>query len=476
MKKILVIAILTVFIAGSVFAQSLTLDGYFNSGLGLVVTDAKDAEDAEDDAARPQLRAFGVDSESQGYRFRLNGSYQNEERTAGARFRFQSQRNLTTTTSVNIPGRTVDILDASNDPTGETIVIPAQSVNISNNTYGYLSIPYMYGWANLLENKLYVAAGLVDDGTYATADWWYNDDQTEGLGVLVRVAPIDGLSIGVGAYTISQASGGSNNILAGGLPNFRDRAINLADAKYTFNLAYTMPEVVRVGVSYRTKNKAASGWSNSIAPVNKDYDHTGAFEIDQLIGEVRILAVKDLTAVAVAVIDNPGASKWSDDSMDQNIILSETFAYKVNDELNVGFNAVQFLYNSKDSAGKTIDYDPSLLFNAWGSYTIGSVIPRLDLVYMMGGNSILSTTTGAYHRKGFEAKQGDAKDKKDDYSVFSVRPSVRFNVGSRAHIEVGNMLNFDSNTGETKDANYGYVGTGNKRISNVFYLDFRWNF
>ena len=412
MKKIIVIAVLTAFIAGSAFAQSLNLDGYFNSGLGLVITDADDFD--------PQLRAFGVDSESQGYRFRFNGSYQNEERTAGARFRFQGQRDLTVS--------------------------------------GYLSMPYIYGWVNLFENKLYMAAGLVDDSTYATADWWYNDDQTEGLGVMVRAAPISGLSIGVGAFTINQMSGGSNNILAGGLPNFTNRAINLEDAKYTFNLAYTMPDVFRFGVSYRTKNKAS--WSG----VNGDGDYQynrGNFEYDQVIGEVRILAVKDLTAVVVGIVDNLG------DSDDQNITFSETFAYKVNDQINVGLNAVQFIYNRAN------DIDPSLLFNLWGSYAIGSIIPRLDLVYMMGGRSRLSTTDGRYQRKAFQERESRS-DVDNDYSVFSVRPSVRFNVGNRAHIEVGNMLNFDSFSGA--EASSGYIGNGKERISNVFYLDFRWNF
>jgi len=474
MKKILVIAILTALVAGSVFAQSLTLDGYFNSGLGLVVTDAEDSN--------PQLRAFGVDSESQGYRFRLNGSYQNEERTAGARFRFQSQRNLTnpstSTVTVNhpaIPAQDgVEVYDENGDPIGY-VDIPGTPASTSTstvtgpNTYGYLSIPYMYGWVNLFDNKFYVAAGLVDDGTYATADWWYNDDQTEGLGILVRAAPISGLSIGVGAYTISQLSGGGNNVLAGGLDNFTNRAINLADAKYTFNLAYTMPDVFRFGVSYRTKNRAAGGWSTSIAPVNDNYGYSrDNFELDQLIGEVRILAVKDLTAVVVGIIDN------LEDGKNQNMIFSETIAFKVNDQLNVGFNAVQFIYNNyENAAGEALDYDPSLLFNLWGSYAIGSVIPRLDLVYMMGGRSRLSTTDGRYQRKAFNERQGRT-NVEDDHSVFSVRPSVRVNVGNRAHIEIGNMLNFDSYTGA--EASSGYVGNGESRMSNVFYLDFRWNF
>ena len=406
---------LTAIAAVAAFGQGITFDGLINSGLGFIATDADDH--------KPQLRAFGVDSESQGYRFRLNGSAQNEERTVGARFRMQGQRDLSTT--------------------------------------GYLSMPYLYGWVNQFDNKLYVAAGLVDDGTYATADWWYDDDNTEGLGLLVRAAPIDGLSMGVGAYMISQMSGGSNNMLAGGFPNFRDRAINAEDAKYTFNIAYTMPDVFRFGLSYRTKNKAA--WSAN-DPDTGDYLYNrGNFEYDQLIGELRVLAVDNLTAVVVGIVDNLG------DSDNQNITLSETFAFKANEQLNLGLNAVQFIYNRAN------DTDPSLLFNLWGSYAIDSIIPRLDLVYMMGGRSRLSTSDGRYHRKGFQERTGTA-DVDDDYSVFSVRPSVRFNVNSRTHIEIGNMLNFDSYSGDETASAPGYIDGGTDRISNVFYFDFRWSF
>ncbi|MDR2966308.1 MAG: hypothetical protein LBU88_11120 [Treponema sp.] len=448
MKKYLIIAILTVFITGSVFAQNITLDGYINSGLGLIITDSKSHE--------PQIRAFGVDSESQGYRFRLNGSTQNEERTIGARFRLQGQRNLTFPSSVNITG-SGSVLDSNGDPVAGGDYVDVNGTATFTNTYGYLSMPYLYGWVNLLDNKFYAAAGLVDDSTYQTADWWYNEDQTEGLGILVRLAPVNGLSIGVAAYTISQLSGGSNNMLAGGPPNFTDRAINAKDAKYVFALAYTLPDAFHLGVSYRTKNKAAwSGYSGTDYRYNRDN-----FELDQIIGELRILAIKGITAVVVGVVDNLR------DSKDQNLIFSETFTFKINDQFTLGLNAVQFLYN------RSVSMDPSFLFNAWGSYAFGNVIPRIDLVYMTGGRSRLSTTDGRYHRKGFQERMGVA-DVDDDYSVFSVRPSVRFNLNSRTHIEIGNMLNFDSYNGNETAS--GFIGAGNNRMSNVFYLDFRWSF
>jgi hypothetical protein len=98
-KKLFMFAALILVTSAFVFAQDIKFDGYLNSGLGVVFDDNEDHD--------PYIKAFGVDSESNGYRFRLNGSYQNEAKNAGAKFRLQSQQNL---------------------------------------AKGYLSLPYAYGW------------------------------------------------------------------------------------------------------------------------------------------------------------------------------------------------------------------------------------------------------------------------------------------------------------------------------------------
>jgi len=415
--------------AGGLWAQDLRFDGYLNSGLG-VVADNSDAD--------AYLKAFGVDSESNGYRFRLNGSYSNEAKNVGVRLRLQSQRRL-------------------------------ERANT-----GYFSIPYAYGWISFLNNNIItVTGGIVDDGTWTTADWWWNDDQGEGLGLLLKVSPIKGLDFGIGVYTISQQSGGSNNILSIGnnasLPNFQDIIIKPKDAKYTFNGAYTMADTFRLGVSFRTKNRA--GWNPSTVDGTAgytfdNYAYSGREEASQLIGEFRLLAVKGLTAVVVGVFDN-----LNDFGNKGNITLSETFGFKIGDDMNLGLNAVQFFYNAQ-TGGK--DTNPSLLFNLWGSYAINKVVPRLDLVYFMGGTSKTVASDKQWERKGFVTAKG-AKDVDDDKSVFSVRPSVKINADSRTFLEIGDMINFDFGN---------YVGAyrvkddANKksRFTNVFYIDVKFSF
>jgi len=381
MKKYFAVFVMMVLLSGAVFAQGLSFGGYFNSGLGVISVGDND----------PVVRAFGVDSESNGYRFRLNGTYQNEARTAGFRLRLQSQRNV--------------------DPTGTA------------NNVGSISIPFAYGFMNFFENKLSLNAGIVDDSAWQTADWWLNDDVGEGLGVLIKLNNlIDGLNLGFAGYTVSQASGGANNHLA--------RSIGytplLSDVKYVISGSYAMKDAFYIGGSFRTENTSGNQQSS------------------QFMGDLRILAVSDLTAIAAVSLDN-----LQDFDNTGNIVLSQTFAFKVSEEINIGLNAAQFFYN------RPVDIDPGFLFNLWGSYAMGDIIPRIDIVYFMKGQS---NTSQQYHRRGYAATGNNS-----DISVFSIRPSIRINLDSRTHLEIGDVIHFNDNA-------------GTNTMTNVFYIDLRWSF
>ena len=435
-KPIIAAAIMLLAMSGAVFAQELKFDGYLNSGLGIV---------SNDSGAAPYYKAFGVDGESNGYRFRLNGSYTNEAKNAGARFRLQSQRRA--------------------------------------DQGGLLSLPSAFGWVGFFENKLTVTGGIVLDGTWETVDWYWIDDQGEGLGLLLKSEPIKGLSLGFGAYTISQQSGGSNNILSvtnsnnlTSLPNFRDIIISPKDAKYTFNAAYTMADTFRLGASYRMKNRA--GWlPPNVASPTGDYPYGGREELSQFIGEFRLLAVKGLTAVAIGIVED-----LEDFNSNGNVLLSETFAYKINDDLNIGLNAAEFFYRRGDAK-----LDPGLLFNLLGSYAIGNVVPRIDFAYFLGGRSKTVLDAKQWERRGFEAQGGmpgqrgsaykaGVSDADDDYSVFSVRPSVKFNLDSRTFLEIGDMINFDFANHPHNATNSNPYGSKKSLLTNVFYADVKFTF
>jgi hypothetical protein len=172
--------------------------------------------------------------------------------------------------------------------------------------------------------------------------------------------------------------------------------------------------------------------------------------------------MKDLTAIVAARVDNFG----SDFDTRGNIVLSETFGYKL-DSLNLGLNAVQFLYNRSNSVS------PSMLFNLWGSYALGNIVPRLDLVYFMNGTGQLVTGGNNWFRHSFSNREYTNAD--NNLSVISARPSVKFNLDSRTFLEIGDMINYDFGK---KGGAYADSGNTNKksRISNAFYIDLKWSF
>ena len=409
----------TIGIAG-LWAQEFKFDGYINSGLGVLSSDIEDSDTT--------VKAFGVDSEQNGYRFRFSGSYQNETGNVGARFQFQSQSTLAN---------------------------------------GYFSLPYAYGWVKFIKDIFYLAGGIVSDGSWATGDWWlYLDRIDGGLGTLLKATPVKGLDLGVGAYILSLQAGGANNVLGTGTVNFANVRPKFGDVKYTYSAAYTLPDAFRIAATFRWKNKAGYD-ANSLLD-----GYQGSGESSRLIGEIRFLGVKELTAVAAASFD-----KIEDFDNSGNIILSETFAYKL-DNFSIGLNAAQFLYNRKLDANS--NKDAGLLFNLWGSYAFGGIVPRLDLAYFLGGQSSLGAGNNTWHRRGFVNKTG-AVGVDDDYSVFSIRPSVKFNLNSRTFVEVGDIINLDSANfkGYRKDGQavtQTVPGDTNSRLGNAFYIDLKWSF
>ncbi|MDR0472454.1 MAG: hypothetical protein LBH43_02115 [Treponema sp.] len=364
-------------------AQELKLDGYVNSGLGIKFTD----EDSP--AGEAKLMIYGVDSERYLGRFRLNGAYTNEAKNAGANFRIQVQGNGTYGggTMANLP-----------------------------------SLAFGYGWVKPID-QITIKAGLVDDSTFRTVDVFLNDSLSEGPGVFTRITPMAGLDFGFGAYAASYQSGSNNNFLDASIPS----QIKLADAKYTAYAAYTMDKTFRFMAGFRNENKVLG---------NSDYSPS------ELLTELRIMAVDNLTAVVVGQIQN---LVTDDDSKDLIMKFYETFAYKM-DAITLGLNAAQYMSGADGT-------DMCIQINPWFSYAMneGKIVPRLDIVYFMGGeqNSV------NYHRRGLRVTAAY----NGDNSIVNARPSVKINLDSRNSLEIGDSFYYDL----TKDA---------EKMTNVFYLDF----
>jgi len=381
MKRIFCIVLIAAFAATFGFSQELRLSGYMNSGLGLWMSNEEDNDD-------PQLMVYGVDSERFMGRFRLNGSYINEAQTGGADFRLQLQ--------------------------GTGAVTDSGSGAI---------LSFAYGWVRLLD-MFTIKAGLVDDGVWVSGDVIFDDDNTEGTGLLLRATPVSGLDLGVGAYLASYAGSGSNNILPV-LPT----QFALDEAKYTFNLAYTAPGLFRLMGSFRPANEAPGNSATQTA---------------QALASLRLLAVNNLTAVIVAQLNR--VDEFGDTG---ETSIYQTLAYGLGD-LSIGLNAAQYIRNTP--TGSDAANDLALRFNPWISYALndGGLVPRLDLTYFMGGQQ-----SGVdYHRRAFTANYDS------DRYVVNARPSIKFNLDPRTSLEIGDSFYY-SVAGSNADAVF----------NNVIYVD-----
>jgi hypothetical protein len=432
MKKLGIAALLAAgaVAAAGVFAQEIKFDGYVNTGIGILSTDAKvlDGEGPDKKATDIKVVPFGVDSERAGYRFRLNGAVTSEDGNSGAKFRFQAQ---------------------------------------DKTDFDALTIPYVYGWASFLNKVLTVSGGLVDDGTWNSGGAFLNEDVGEGLGTLIKVSPIEGLNLGVGAYVAST-----------GIASLSSVKIGLDRLKYTINAGYTVPELLKLTLAFRTANQAGE---DSFEYPDADLEaFKGSGETSKLIFGAQVLAIKDLTAVIEAEVDkleDTGVEKELDNI---DFKLYETLGYKLGN-LAFGLNAVQYIRIGKEAevtdAGtnyKDVDHDLGVQLNPWISYAIGSIVPRLDLTYFLAGAATTTPKNPMGTKYGREVfAYIDNGEDVDDVSVIAIRPSVKFNVG-KSFIEIGDLIALASGP----DGSFPDADDLNRSSSfdNVFYVDFKWSF
>ena len=376
MKKIFWLFFAALFAAAPGFTQELKFDGYVNSGLGLEYS-TREADKSSNDNVK--LRVGGVDSEQIGGRFRLNGAYTNEEKTAGANVRMQLQ-------------------GSSNASPG------------GDNTFDF-GLVYAYGWVKPID-LLTVKAGIVADSAFETAGAILRDDAGggAGAGVFVKLTPIAGLDIGAGAYPRSSDGSNNNNKILDIGGNMK-----LTEVKYTFGAAYTMTSIFKVDASFRSYNNAGvSSRQNA-----------------RLVGEFQLLMVENLTAIAEVELDglwNPD-DKYDAFSKTGKFNLFETVAYQIND-FRFGLNAAQYFNNVKNS-------EIGLRFNPWVSYSFseGKIVPRLDGVFFLHGDRSTGGDAGKWDRR-----MDVAPTYVKEQFVFNVRPSLKFNFDSRTSLEIGDVL------------------------------------
>jgi hypothetical protein len=421
MKKVGITGVLLaagLVVASGLFAQEIKFDGYVNSGLGVVYSTVEDMD--------PYIAAIATDSWNNAFRIHLNATYTSESGNAGASLRLRA-----------------------------------------SNGQNFLSLPIAYGWFSAFDKILTVKGGIVDDGTWNTGGAYLNGDMGEGLGALAKITPITGLDIGLGAFVAETPLESQNNSMffgAGG-----DYSRELDQAKYTFSLGYTLPEVVKFAASYRPKSEAGVV-ATAADPL-----------ASRLRAGVSLLAVPGLKAVLEAELDNlqdfSGLKVNEEDAWDRpvtgtitpfsasgKINIYETFQYDLG-SLSVGLWAAQWISQAEDA-------DLGLFVSPWVSYTLGSIVPRLDLGYGSAARNnfyTVNATSGAVTNSNWRRNNYIATYI-DDFSVISIRPSVKFNIDANTFVEIGDLIDINNGPAGTWQAEDDAI------IANVFYVDFKWSF
>jgi hypothetical protein len=146
------------------------------------------------------------------------------------------------------------------------------------------------------------------------------------------------------------------------------------------------------------------------------------------------------------------------------VYIYETLGYDLG-ALDIGLNAGQYL----NQAGSS---DIGLMLAPWVSYTAGKFVPRLDALYFIAGKPSYVAADGTNNPGGkynFLNWEAYAPTWNDKYSVFAVRPSVKFNFNSNTTVELGDIVNFELGPDNV------YAGESS-RLTNIFYADFAWKF
>jgi len=292
--------------------------------------------------------------------------------------------------------------------------------------------PHAFGWLNFMDNMLTLQGGRIDDAAgFNSFDRMSGARMGEGTGLRLLARPMDGLVLNFGVYTAA---------------NTLDRWFGYEEgsrlqARAVFAVRYEEPGLFRAVVGARTANEAGGpaggfhGWAAGLKPP----------------------ATGEQTAVRTHANSSASAAYFSFEYLGLNDdgIHAAASAFFLNLE-EFGDYGFMFFYGSFGhnalvegmdlTAGVGIglaqyeELDDMYLW-IWGSVSYqlsDSIVPRLDLHYVMGGRSNRNMIS-MHHRN--VAREGATFD--GDDSFIRIQPSVQFRVQANTFVELGAIFNID---------------------------------
>ena len=371
MKKILVALVVLALAGGGAFAQGWTFNGLVNGGLGLFFFDDADHQYVAPINSTP----------ANGFRTQLQANFVNNDGNAGMRFRLRAQGNE-----------------------------PSNAANPND------FVHFAFGWMSF--DMVTVYGGLVDVGYFNSLDRMFDDGNGQGLGLLAVLQPMDGLTLGFGAFSGGPAGG------ANGVTLIADDS-NLVKATVSF--VYEMPDFLRFTGSFRTGNNAWVGRGE---------------EVSQLYVSGSFLGDADMHAAATI-----------------RLLRLEDFGDLGQMHFHATFGHTGLVDNMGIHAGVTCaismvdDSDLGLWIWAGASYQVSErIVPRLDIHYMMGG---AATNAQSLHTNMFR----DGFTFNSDDSQLQIRPSVQFIAAPGAFVQIGCVISIDLGDEHAASPSWGNFGT-----------------
>ena len=273
------------------------------------------------------------------------------------------------------------------------------------------------GWMNFADGLLRLEGGRFGPGSaYAQIDLLSNGDDPARFpyALFAHIRPIDGLSIGVAAL------GTGGGLLTDGVGEL------LAQVTPFFGVAYNSSLFNLSAGLYAGKDDVSAMASATIAAVTNIPIGFGIalHNINEFgdAGRVRVHA-----NAGINIIENVG--------------IGIACAFVMNQAMD----------------------DPYFRGWVWLAYTMGNIIPRLDVNYVMGGR--FNDGNGLGPIETFNAPTWNP-----DHAFIGVSPNVRFRVTGGAFVDIGYIAGIDMSSNDAS----AFGGTNG--INHAFFIDYRISF
>lgn len=384
MKKVLLVMLALAVAGGSAFAQGWTFNGLISGGLGLVF---------QDDVDEMQVAPVTNDGLGTGFRAQLDARFTNADATGGIAMRLR--------------GHTTE-----NATTG----IPERSLNAG----GAGGFNWAFGWLSFADNMVTVYGGLVDHGYFNAQDRLFAEDSGEGLGLLTVLRPMDGLTLGFGAFTRT-----SNELM---WVNPDDDTLGADNqVRGTFHVRYEMPDFLRITAGFRNTAEGGGGNGNNIADSSRTLRTLSQFYVS-----AAYLADSDMHAAFTARLQ--GLEEFGDEGI-MRFYASFAHSGLVDDMILHAGASFGMVMNDDFWWGNATS--PHIWVWVGAEYALSDrIVPRLDVHYVMGG-----TWNHANQIHNASIRDGVTFFEEDTFA--HIRPSVQFRVTSASFVELGAIVHLD---------------------------------